>query len=243
MAKLKPNADTIKRFFGLHVEKIVLAIVVVLLVFFVWRGYSIEGMEKSPEDLASAADQAEKTMEENTWEKVKEEYSAKEGHLAVALKAQTPIESGIYRPPYSWVPPRAQPGLKRVDPELYAPEKLEVNQVFGPLAMRMKRGETDPLADLKDPAELAAEENKKKERRNRRKSDRGMGGMLGEGDEGEMGGMGSMGGMPGMGMPGMGLVKVTKVKWGWACLEWACRVWACPEWEMPAVWEWAGLPG
>ena len=59
MAKLGLSKDGIKHFFSLHVEKIVLGVVVLLLVVFVYRGYSLDGLasEKRPDRLqAKAAD-------------------------------------------------------------------------------------------------------------------------------------------------------------------------------------------
>ena len=57
MAKLGLDKDAIVRFFSLHVEKIVLGVVVLLLVFFVYRGYSLEGLasDQRPDILKTKA--------------------------------------------------------------------------------------------------------------------------------------------------------------------------------------------
>ena len=62
MAKIGLDKDAIKRFFSLHVEKIVLGVVVILLVLFVYRGYSLEGLasDKRPDKLKSKAADVEK---------------------------------------------------------------------------------------------------------------------------------------------------------------------------------------
>ena len=61
MAKFGLDKDGIKRFFSLHVEKIVLGVVVVLLLLFVYRGYSLEGLasDKRPDKLKEEAARAQ----------------------------------------------------------------------------------------------------------------------------------------------------------------------------------------
>ena len=61
MPKLALDQDAIKGFFIQHCEKIVLAVVLLLFAFFVYSGYSLEGLDstKTPDKLSALSSEAD----------------------------------------------------------------------------------------------------------------------------------------------------------------------------------------
>ena len=203
MAKVSLDAGKIKSLFLLHIEKMVLAIIVLLLLAFVYMGYSIEGIQETPVDLEESVKIATTKMNENSWPNLAEENRPPSGHAEIVKLSDVPTPDLPYKSDKPLKPVGRNLGEKRKDPQLFPPAKLEVYAVSGPVAFRMKKEDKDPLAELK-PAELKKKEAKQEPKKSRRRG--GYGGETSGGYEEMMGAMGSAGSMGSMGsgMPGYG---------------------------------------
>lgn len=206
MAKPSLDAGKIKNFFLLNVEKMVLALVVLLLVGLVYMGYSIEGLKESPADLEQITQTADTRMKEDTWSNLAEENRPPSGFAEVVKLGDVPTPDLPYKTDKPLKPAGRNLGEKRKDPTLFPPAKVEVYAVSGPVAFRAKTGDRDPLADAK-PSEL-----KKKEVKQETKKPRGRRGGYGSdmyssdmyGSEDPMGGSGMPYGSDMMGEMGYG---------------------------------------
>ena len=198
MAKVSLDAGKIKSLFLLHIEKMVLALVVILLLAFVYMGYSIEGLQETPADLEEIASRSATTkMNENSWPNLAEENRPPSGHAEIVKLSDVPTPDLPYKTDKPLKPVGRNLGEKRKDPQLFPPAKVEVYAVSGPVAFRMKKEDKDPLAELK-PAELKKKEVKQEPKKSRRRGGYG-GETSGNYEEmmsgGSMGSMGTMGGM------------------------------------------------
>lgn len=214
MAKMSLDQDKIKSFFGLHIEKLVFAGVIVVLAVFVWMGYRLEGVQQTPGDLDKLTEATVKKMGEDTWKSVEEENRPAGQHAAKAKLSDVAMSDTMYATDKPLKPVGRNLGDKRKDPQLFAPSKLEVCEVSGPVAFRMGVDDTDPLAEAKDSDGKKKEPKKEPPKKNKKKGGMGYGpeGMMppgmssgAEGGASSSAGMPPMGGMPPMaGMPPMG---------------------------------------
>jgi hypothetical protein len=204
MAKIGLDKDSIVRFFSLHVEKIVLGIVVVLLVIFVQRGYSLVGLasDERPDVLLAKAAEVKTYIDTVSPQIVTDNHPAT-GFVERTKAGQVAIGGGymLTGPTTLTGPIVTQTGLPRKDPELFAAMEVEAKPILnvGISYMPVSR-EVDPLADDELMKPKKAAEVKKKKRRSRRNNDlSGEGGFGGEGGGGFPGGRGGFGGLSGLG--------------------------------------------
>lgn len=182
-----------------HVEKFVLVVFVVVMVWFVVRGSRLEGTSKSPDVLKNEAQQVVAYVNTDRWPEVmKQPERQVELEIAEAAKriAATKANSDDYRIPFPWDKPLIAKLKPRSDPTIHAPLKLIVVPIFGQIALQSDPEDIDPLEpevtedeDGKKPAKKPV----KKPATKPKKPPMGMAGMPG------------MGGMPGM--PGSGVEK------------------------------------
>lgn len=222
MGKIKLNKEGLQGLFVSHVEKIVLGAVLMLLGLFVYTGYSLEGLpsDQRPDKLVAIAKQAKTnvTNPEN-WKNIYAHLVIPTGHENRAKQSQNPTDAEAYHLDKPLEPKNYQIGQRRQDPTLFAPEKVEVMTITGPVAHFLKRGEKDLLAEAKN---FAHEKPKPKKFKSTRKRfaegemESGFYGGESDADSGDYPGMslgsagygmagsgGSMAGMPGLGgMPG-----------------------------------------
>lgn len=166
MAKVSLDSEKVTRFFAYHIEKIVLGVVILLLVVFVYLGYSLEGIEKTPKELETVAQAADEAIDQDTWPVVAPEYAPPTGHVARVQQSRVPTQDSFYALDKPFLPANTQQGEKREDPELFPPTNVEVYAVSGPIAVRQKPDEVDPLAELAN-SEFKKEEPKKKKKKRR----------------------------------------------------------------------------
>ena len=131
MARLGLDLDSIKRFFSLHVEKIVLGVVVLLLIFFVFRGYSLDGLANDnhrPHLLDSDASLVKTFIEKkDDDDTIVKENEPTTGFVARTKAGQASIGGGyISKGGGIITPPSRPPGEPRMDPELFPPMDIEV---------------------------------------------------------------------------------------------------------------------
>jgi len=210
MAKLGLSKDGIKRFFSLHVEKIVLGVVVLLLVVFVYRGYSLDGLasEKRPDVLRAKAEEVEKFIDNpKAVDEIVPLHKPPTGFVERTKAGQDPINSLVYSPRII-TPIDRPPGLPRMDPDLFPPMEIEAYaRSYLGVAYWPTRAEVDPLADDKVMEPKEAIVVRRIRRRSRRNSDtgRGMAGMAGASGLGGYGGEdGGISGIGGIGRGGLG---------------------------------------
>ncbi|MEO8493815.1 MAG: hypothetical protein ABI614_02005 [Planctomycetota bacterium] len=218
MAKLKLDKESVQGFFFNHTEKIVLAVVLLLLGLFIWTGSSIEGIgSKNPAELARDVSAAETGIEAATWDNIKTEpeYNVSLNHLKDKERGDAPTSESYYRLEKPLNGPGPQSVTPRQDPQLFAPTDIEATVVIGSLAFKARSNWKDPFADLANMEQKKVEAPKKKKKKSSKK---GAGGyMSGEGMDAMPGGMGAEeggdesaypGGMAGMygGTEGMGVM-------------------------------------
>jgi hypothetical protein len=167
MPKLRFDRKAVAGFFVSHVEKMVLAVVLVLFAIFVYSGYSLDGLPsgRSPEELSRAVDQAEDYMNSDTWAQRADSkgHTITTGHADRAKKTQSETTLHSYASHKPFLPPDRPSGVKRTDPEILAPIELETTVVVGPMALQLQEGEIDLLAEL-DGTEMRIKKKKKKKK-------------------------------------------------------------------------------
>ena len=187
----------IQGFLGRHVEKLVLGIAVLLVVMFVYFGWSIKPYEKTPDSLKSVAERAQQHIKRDTWDDVKGERVPPTGLKKIVETSRMATDPQPYWTPLPLTPPTKALHTKRRDPALYPPIKLEVVAITGAVAMKPRRGLEDLLASVAnaEPPKESDQDRKRREARKRREQDR----------KKRKPGGGSGGGVPGMGdgMSGM----------------------------------------
>ena len=147
--KFKLDGPAIKKFCVLHCEKIVLVMVLGVMAFLVYSGYSLPGLEpdKTPKALSNNSNDIKTFIDAaDRWTLVKDERDVKLDLEARVGEVQTASDPRGYQFPFPWKPeifPKLSP---RTDPELLAPEKLRVIPIRGPVFSYWEQeGETDPL--------------------------------------------------------------------------------------------------
>jgi hypothetical protein len=205
MAKMRLDADKIKSFFGLHIEKMVLAVILVLLVVFIYLGYSLEDLEQTPTELEQLTTTAVNKMNENTWDTIKEENRPATGRAELAKASDLATSDAAYATDKPLKPVGRNLGEKRKDPTLFPPAQLEVTVVSAPVAFRMKPDDVDLLKDAKA-AELKKKEVKAPPKKPKRRG--GYGSEMGGGSSSygsEMSSSEPPSGMSGSSMYGMSM--------------------------------------
>lgn len=214
MAKLKLDKESLQGFFFNHTEKIVLAVVVLLLGVFIWSGSSLEGIGgQSPVALVKEVESAEAKIVMPTWDVVKEQYTLSLDHLVRKEVGDAPTAENYYildtpligSPPNHFAP--------REDPQVFAVTDVVATVVTAGVAFKMREGWKNPFEDLANMEQNTIEAPKKRKKKKKKRGgmgedmEMGMEEMMEEMDESMSEGMGGMEGMFGMGdMEGGGAV-------------------------------------
>ena len=138
--RLSISSDSIKEFLFTHVEKIVLAIVVMICMFFVWKGYNREKSDIAPEDMANAIKQAQNNIDNTAWDDVADERIQvldfdKQANGVLKKIRLASYEIGAIRKL------TRTPQVKRTDPELFPLVELEVDAGFAALPIKIPQNE------------------------------------------------------------------------------------------------------
>ncbi|WP_254512665.1 hypothetical protein [Anatilimnocola floriformis] len=213
--KIKFDSAKLQQMLMLHVEKIVLCLVLVAVAWFIYQGVSLPNLDetKSPDKLSSEAQRM--TTEINNpghWDIIKNERKIEHDVQGLVKQGQVANVSTAYVLNSAWKIPDYPKAISRPDPRLFAPEKVKVVVLHGPMAFLPTKTDVDPILGASintgpgmegaqpvrpvPPPRQPPGEGKRPTR-----PKRGPGGVLeGPGGEGMMEGMG-MG--PPVGMPGM----------------------------------------
>lgn len=178
MAKLKLDKESLQRFFFNHTEKIVLAVVILLLGLFIWSGSSLEGIgAQNPAELASKVEAVAKKIEAPTWDNVKEKYVPVLDHVGRKQIGDAATSESYYRldTPLIGSPPNS--ATPRQDPEIFAVTDVEATVVTAAIAFKARPGLIDHFMDLANFEQEKIEAPKKKPKKNKKNT---AGGSYGE---------------------------------------------------------------
>ncbi|ADB18273.1 hypothetical protein Psta_3612 [Pirellula staleyi DSM 6068] len=120
-----------------HVEKIVLLVVVLVACWFVYQGYSIEGLaqNKTPSSLKESAQRATSHINRPTvWDEIVKTRSVPMDVPEKVTQGHKPADALAYRLPNAWNRSDFPKLSRRVDPKLFPPINLKVVPMVGPLA-------------------------------------------------------------------------------------------------------------
>lgn len=141
-SKLSLGPGGLKGFFFEHVEKMVLAAVLVVVVCFVYFGSKVETFPqtKTPDTMMQIVNNAGINIEKKSWEKVKE--------TILPPSIDNPIVINVREEDWKWraLDERIQPSrTKRRDPDIYPPVQLEVEAMVAGVGMVPGEEEIAPI--------------------------------------------------------------------------------------------------
>lgn len=148
--KLKVNLGEggIKGLLLQHVEKVVLGVAVLLVVYFVYSSATKEGLkdERRPDGLKQEGEKAVAHISRDTWEELRPDREKKvEDFPAKTDEARAKINESDYALGMIWDKPNIPRRAKRSDPKLFPPINLEVEAVVTAVAVKTATA-TDPFA-------------------------------------------------------------------------------------------------
>ncbi len=157
--KVKLDAAAIQSFFVHHVEKIVLVVVLGVMAWLVYAGYSLPGLEsgKTPSGLKQVSNQTRTFIDDaQRWERdVAMERQVDSNIVDLVGVTLLDTEPAKYFLPQPLSPPNFPKLSPRLDPTLYPPIHIEVEPIVGPLASYPRSmDELDPL--YQEPTEDSA---------------------------------------------------------------------------------------
>lgn len=158
MKKPKINLDAakIQQFFFYHIEKMLLVVVVGVMGFLIWKGFSLKGLDDqmSPQALKQESETARAYIENpNRWNEVKGVREPELNVESLVKAAQLKTDPLAYSLPVSINRPNFPKHNLRTDPKLFPPEHLIAVAEFGPLAVLAKMGDVDPLPQFTETSE------------------------------------------------------------------------------------------
>ena len=209
------DADKIKQFFVLHVEKMIVSVVVIFSLFLIYQGLQLEDFRreanKQPDELEADAKQVRNQVDDDKSEAIIPERVPTFNIVARTNASQRPVDYTAYRLRHTWELEDIDSTIRREDPTILAPRDLIVRSFVGSIAVRSRTGDY-PLTELEDAErpEKVEEPRPRESRRGRRGRGRGGDEYSDYADEAGMGyedfgaGMGSEMGMGGPSMAGVG---------------------------------------
>ncbi|MCC9607601.1 hypothetical protein LOC68_11920 [Blastopirellula sp. JC732] len=139
MQKLDLQNGGMKSKLILHVEKIVFAVAVLLVVTFIYFGAQREGITVTPDQVKQAADSANANINNSEWTPVEKKRWTDPVYEQRAELAQNPINISNYAAMAEFGPPMYQSIQKRTDPKILTLEKLEAMAGAAPFVYDDKR--------------------------------------------------------------------------------------------------------
>jgi hypothetical protein len=224
MKKPSMGPGGMNAFLANHVEKMIFGACLLIMLVFVYLGFSLEPYTKLPEDIKSAAEQARQNVERDSWENVASDPDrlVAVNYTAAVQEGNVPTRGALYSYEMPLKVPLVRPLVKRGDPELYPPVKVVVRSMNAPIALRRQERQVDKLAELESqpmPEQTRPRQEQRERRRGRGDGMEGYGAMMdpgsmmppgsGETDYGDYGAM--MGG----GGTGAGRLRILKNPEGW----------------------------
>jgi hypothetical protein len=164
--KISLDKDKLQQLVLLHIEKILLVIVVGLMLLLVYRGFSLPHLETtlSPQALVQKTQGAKQYIDDpNRWNEVSVTRPVDFDVVKKVGEVQKPSDPMAYMLVTTWSRPDFPKLSPREDPTLFAPEKLIVRAVVGPLASypRSESEMVDPLFPQKTEEQIRADRKKR----------------------------------------------------------------------------------
>ncbi|MEZ6093064.1 MAG: hypothetical protein R3C03_02330 [Pirellulaceae bacterium] len=156
--KFSFDKDAIRQFFFLHVEKVIAGFALILLLGFLWIGWSNKPYTaQTPAQLKSLASKADQYIASNdAWETISEHRQGIENTDVRIRQAATNVIDAEKFAAVRLSPKEKQAGL-RSDPQLYATEDYDL--IVRPLRAVIVRNDTNPaLASLSMPGDEEEDE-------------------------------------------------------------------------------------
>jgi hypothetical protein len=177
--KISLDKDKLQQLFLLHIEKILLVIVVGLMLLLVYRGFSLPHLEPtlSPQALIDKTRGAKQYIDDpGRWTEVVAVQRERQPDFTIkeqVERVQKPSDPMAYMLVNTWSRPDFPKLSPREDPTLFAPEKLIVRPVVGPLASypRSEAENVDPLFPQKTEEQRRAEQKKREAEQKKKKKD------------------------------------------------------------------------
>lgn len=146
--KISFDSAKMQQMLLLHVEKIVLGLVLVAVLWFVYQGVNLPKLEESKTPNKLTQEASRMTTEINNashWEMLKEERVVKHDVQSLVKQGQLPNVAANYPITVPIKIPDFAKAQQRIDPKLYAPEKPKVVALHGPMAMLARANDIDPI--------------------------------------------------------------------------------------------------
>ena len=136
--KLSLSGDGIKQFLVAHCEKIGLSLIMLVCAWLAFSGYQREVTPTTPDHIRELNQRAQSHIQNTTWDAVAKdrvkEINFEQRATNVLQELQTaPYEIGPF------IALTSKPQTKRIDPQLYPVEALEIAAGFEPIAIRQRR--------------------------------------------------------------------------------------------------------
>jgi hypothetical protein len=147
--KISLDSSKLKSLFVQHVEKGLLVLVIGVMLYLVYQGFSLPGLEqgKTPQGLLKTSGEMMQFIDSpNRWNEVKEERAVATDVAGRVEIDQLPADPNQYFIGARWEIPNFPKLSPRQDPKLFPPLHLVVVPKMGPLAYLRLPTDTDPLA-------------------------------------------------------------------------------------------------
>ena len=195
--KISLDSAKLKSLFFQHVEKLLLFVVIGMMLFLVYQGFSMPGLEsgKTPQGLLETSQSMLQFINDNgRWNQIREKREITDDVVGGVDMALLDIDANQYFLPNTLDKPNFPKLSPRTDPKLFAPVYLVVRPIIGPLAYLKDERYVDPLVPVPTEGEEEVVPKKKAKPKPKPKAPRGPPGVAG------MDPMGAAGSAP----PGVG---------------------------------------
>ena len=160
--KISLDSAKLRDFFLRHCEKLVLVGVAALVVWFIYSGFKLPGLEpgKTPSGLLQTSQAARTFIDEPTrWQEVAKTRPVELNITKQVELTQVKIDAPAYHLPRALAQQNFPKLSPRRDPKLFPPIHVVVRPIWGPLAVIADINDTDPLMVV--PTEEETEQPKK----------------------------------------------------------------------------------
>jgi hypothetical protein len=149
--KVSLDSAKLKQMLLLHVEKIVLGVVLLVVIWFVYQGTTLTSIDsnKAPDALIQSSQQVTNQINDpSNWEKIQPEMIEPVLNHDVPLlvrQGQEPNDPTRYRFEIPWKTPDYPKASLRADPRVFPPIAIKVTPLYGPMAFIPTMADVDPI--------------------------------------------------------------------------------------------------
>jgi len=162
--KISLDSAKLKALFFQHVEKLLLVVVVGMMLFLVYQGFSMSGLEpgKTPQGLLETSQAMLQFINDSKrWDEIKAEREVTPDVRKTVADDRIAVDANQYFLSVVWDKPNFPKLSPRTDPKLFAPLHLVVRPIVGPLAYLKSEGYVNPLDQVPVEDEEAVAPKKK----------------------------------------------------------------------------------